>query len=646
MADVGSRTRSSAGANTEPLVSVVVATYNTGPELRRVFDSMDRQSLPAAAIELVVVDDGSTDDTYEQVQRFAADRPYARIHRIPNSGWPGRPRNIGTDLARGRYVMYMDHDDELFPEALERLCDVAERCAADVVIGKEVVSGWNAPGWSTWRLPTGPVELNALVVQCITPHKLYRRSFLQDKNIRYPEGRVRLEDFDFNAKAWVRTDAIAVMSDYPVYNWIIHDANSHKGGYDWDVYWRCFSESMRPIEEELEPGPKQDVLLVRWYRSRILERVGPQFIDRSDTYKKKLMTVADELIDRFPPRLDPQLAFADRARSALLRSGDVDGLVELAALDRDLRCRVEELDVQWRDGQCLVTFAGRIGTPDGQLLAVDTPDGPGGPVVRLVGESLARRLPPETLDLTETLRGAVVEVVVRARETNVDWIVPTEAEVTAVPGAEGAQAVGFRGTAVIDPRIAAAGRPLDADVWDVYLRMDGPALTPTSRITAHDVDGRAALVDGRPAVAYRTKPGFLAIDLGSRVRTVVGSVRPRAEEARIVDRGSWLLNTRVLGAAVRRRTAARTFRIHLPLPRLPVAGEAYLRGELLFNEHSAPAVLRAERDGSAMLEQTGDIRLPIGRYGVRARFADRRSAQLFWCDVMVDGRVRTMPNER
>lgn len=642
--DAAEQARPSAAGAAQPRVSVIVATYNTGPELHRVFDSMDAQTLPADTIELVVVDDGSTDDTYEQVQRFAADRSYVVTHRIPNSGWPGRPRNIGTDMARGTYVLYMDHDDELFPEALERLYATAQAYEADVVMGKEIVSGWNAPGWSTWRLPTGRIELDALAVQCITPHKLYRRSFLLEKDIRYPEGRVRLEDFDFNAKAWVRTDAIAVMSDYPVYNWIIHDANSHKGGYDWDVYWRSFSESLRPIEEELAPGPKQDTLLVRWYRSRILERLGPQFIERSDTYKKNLMTVVGGLIDRFPPRLDPQLAFVDRARSALLRAGDVDGLVELAALDRDLRCRTEEVGVQWRDGQCVVTFAGRIGTPDGRLLAVATPDGPEGTAVRLVGESLSRRLPPETLDLGETLRDAVVEIVIRSRATNVDWIVPTEAEVTTVAGSDGALAVGFRGTAVIDPRTAAAGRPLDDDVWDVYVRVDGPGLTPTSRLSALDVDGRAALVGNQAAVVYRTKPGFLAIDLGSKVRTVIGSARPRAEDAEIIERGGWLRNAPVVGGALRKRTAGRTFRLRVPLSGLPVSGEAYLRGELQFDDLTAPAVLRTE-GSTAVLEQTGDVRLPTGRYAVRAKFADRRSAQLFWCDVTLDGEIRVLPNK-
>ena len=57
------------------------------------------------------------------------------IH-IPNSGWPGKPRNVGIDAARGEYVYFVDHDDSLAPEALERMYDMASRNRADVIIGK------------------------------------------------------------------------------------------------------------------------------------------------------------------------------------------------------------------------------------------------------------------------------------------------------------------------------------------------------------------------------------------------------------------------------------------------------------------------------------------------------------------------------
>ena len=97
---------------------MVNAAYRPGEGLDRVSDSLDAQTLPQDRFETIIVDDGSPDDTYERLQRLAAERPNMRVHRIENSGWPSRPRNVATDMARGEWVLFMDHDDSLFPDAL------------------------------------------------------------------------------------------------------------------------------------------------------------------------------------------------------------------------------------------------------------------------------------------------------------------------------------------------------------------------------------------------------------------------------------------------------------------------------------------------------------------------------------------------
>ena len=75
-------------------VSVVVAVYNPGDNIQRLLASLDAQSLPVDEFEVVFVDDGSTDETPERLRAFAAGRPNVSVTTIPNSGWPGRPRNV------------------------------------------------------------------------------------------------------------------------------------------------------------------------------------------------------------------------------------------------------------------------------------------------------------------------------------------------------------------------------------------------------------------------------------------------------------------------------------------------------------------------------------------------------------------------
>src|SRR5690348_3643684 len=115
-------------------VSVVVPVYNTGPHIEALVDSLVGQTLPQDEFEVIFADDGSTDATPARLDELAAQRPNMSVIHLPNSGWPGRPRNVGTDAARGEYVLYVDHDDWLGREALRRMTDYARENGSDIVI--------------------------------------------------------------------------------------------------------------------------------------------------------------------------------------------------------------------------------------------------------------------------------------------------------------------------------------------------------------------------------------------------------------------------------------------------------------------------------------------------------------------------------
>lgn len=98
-----------------PLVSVVLPTYNRAPLLRRSIGSVLRQSF--SDLELVVVDDGSRDNTEEVVSAF--NDPRVRYLPRPNGG-VAAARNTGVQAARGRYLAFQDSDDEWLLDKLER----------------------------------------------------------------------------------------------------------------------------------------------------------------------------------------------------------------------------------------------------------------------------------------------------------------------------------------------------------------------------------------------------------------------------------------------------------------------------------------------------------------------------------------------
>lgn len=114
-----------------PLVSVIVACFNAAAYLRAAVRSALDQSL--REIEVIIVDDGSTDGSQAIAQALAAADRRVRLHQMASNGGPAAARNRGFDLAQGRFVAILDSDDLYHPERLKRLVAVCDAVEADMI---------------------------------------------------------------------------------------------------------------------------------------------------------------------------------------------------------------------------------------------------------------------------------------------------------------------------------------------------------------------------------------------------------------------------------------------------------------------------------------------------------------------------------
>lgn len=306
---------------TNPGVSVVVPVYDSGPYLRPLLDSLDRQVAPAAGFEAIFVDDGSTDGTERLLDRWTATRPWARVVHEPNSGWPSRPRNVGIALARGEYVFFVDHDDWLADDALVRMLRFARENGSDVVIGtirgvhRRVPTALFRETVVDARPPQTPLQ------RSMTPHAMFRRGFLDEERLRFDETARRVEDHIFVAAAYTRSRRTSVLAGEPVYFHARRDDGAGAGyrPYRAGDYYPYLARAIDIVCASGIPDAERDAYLGRWLRVELVGRVTSDAIrwlprDERDEFFDAVRAI---LRDRIPASAVRRLSDAWRRRAEL-----------------------------------------------------------------------------------------------------------------------------------------------------------------------------------------------------------------------------------------------------------------------------------------------------------------------------------------
>ena len=177
----------------KPLLSIVMPVYNVAPYLPRCLESL--AALEPPADEIIVVDDGSTDDCPRILAEFAPRLPRMRVIRQENGGLSAA-RNTGLDAARGKYLAFVDSDDFVEPDAYAEALEQAETGQLDMVLfnaryhfegrqpDRSIYADAPATGiisgreWLRQRLKTGRV------LHMVWMH-LYRRDFIEANHFRF-----------------------------------------------------------------------------------------------------------------------------------------------------------------------------------------------------------------------------------------------------------------------------------------------------------------------------------------------------------------------------------------------------------------------------------------------------------------------------
>ncbi|WP_306317424.1 MULTISPECIES: glycosyltransferase family 2 protein [unclassified Streptomyces] len=213
------RTETGPGGPRPADVSVLLPVRDGMPELGRCLKSLGRQTLPPERMEVIVVDDASTDGSAEEADSFAAGAGPAVsvVRREAPAAAPGVVRNQALARATGRYVLFVDPADHLGDEALERMLATAERDGADVVVGKVAGGGLRGFEKQAFKAKPGEEGARAQALRHLGVMKLFRREPLSRHRIRFDAALHSGEDVVFVAEAVAAAARVSFVSDYVCY---------------------------------------------------------------------------------------------------------------------------------------------------------------------------------------------------------------------------------------------------------------------------------------------------------------------------------------------------------------------------------------------------------------------------------------------
>ncbi|MBQ7785833.1 MAG: glycosyltransferase family 2 protein [Clostridia bacterium] len=246
----------------QPDISVIVPCFNADRYLNVCLESLKAQKAPL--IEMIFIDDGSTDATGAILDRFALEEPRAKVRHIPNGG-VSAARNCGLSMATGRYIAFIDADDALEEQGLMILYQAAKRSDAQIISANHTV--FDMEKNQRVKVEIDPVvqQPSEIVKEIIHMHRIYNNIWnklydrrLFDSGMKLDEG-VRIgEDALLNLRLYMKAKKIVHLTDY-TYVYRVHSKSAM-------ATIKGYSEAHQPMLSSMSEIMLQQGIKERYFR--------------------------------------------------------------------------------------------------------------------------------------------------------------------------------------------------------------------------------------------------------------------------------------------------------------------------------------------------------------------------------------------
>ena len=337
-----------------PSLSVVVPAFNASDFIENCLQSILTQE--GIALEVLVVDDGSNDDTAVKAKQVAERDGRVTVIASSNSG-PANARNRGVEVARGEYLAFADADDQVMPNAYATMVDSLERTGSDIATGSYIRIGamgrsrpkLTARVHARQRLAVRLDDMPELLEEPVLWNKVYRRGFW-DRHVGEMRSFANYEDQEPVYRALVGAAAIDVLTT-DVYAWRLadgRDTRSRRKAKLTDL--RAKVEVIGALANvlELEPDSVRVHAYAIWMGTDLA--MHAEHLDTaSKRFRKSLCSVADDLKKAMPRHSWTLIPAQERLLMWVVATGRLDDIEEILGtrLEETTAVPFEHADGHW-----------------------------------------------------------------------------------------------------------------------------------------------------------------------------------------------------------------------------------------------------------------------------------------------------------
>lgn len=279
----------------ERLASIIIPTYNRSALLLRTLDSIKKQQY--RPIEIIVVDDGSTDDTAIRVEQWAAHNAQPQLSVLSfyqeNHG-PAACRNVGLQKSSGAYIYFLDSDDSIHKNLLEDAIQVLEADNSDCVIfGFDLE---NHKGHKTPYLPPQMSAIDAFLEGSLwgyTSSSLKRRDLVQRIGLWNESLRVA-EDYEYLGRSLLQSSKSSVLRECLLTVFQSEDSLGSQKNTDMGLSHRLVAEASIVHQLQLNQSQFSSNILNR-YTGRLFKTAVNMYAKGESDFAKSLGLLAGEL---------------------------------------------------------------------------------------------------------------------------------------------------------------------------------------------------------------------------------------------------------------------------------------------------------------------------------------------------------------